>query len=162
MVQQLEICFSTLARWWMLPKSAALSTVWERAGVWGHLCIWSNCKTCTFYLYWFSLGFFFFFTFYTYYSVESSGYIENALYFSISQMNYCHPQDFSCTYFVHLGPKTANRIPIFPLTVLILPSSLLYSNINVDSLFIFLWSEYWEYSLVKSIFPKSRTVRSFN
>lgn len=104
----------------------------------------------------------FFLFFYTYYSVESSGYIENALYFSISQMNYCHPQDFSCTYFVHLGPKTANRIPIFPLTVLILPSSLLYSNINVDSLFIFLWSEYWEYSLVKSIFPKSRTVRSFN
>lgn len=35
-------------------------------------------------------------------------------YIFVTQMNYCHPQDFSCTYFVfHLGPKTADRIFIF-------------------------------------------------
>lgn len=35
--------------------------------------------------------------FYTHYSVVSSEYIENALYFSISLADYCHLEDFSCT-----------------------------------------------------------------
>jgi len=61
---------------------------------------------------------FIYIVFYTYYSVESSEYIENALYFSISQMNYCQPPRFQLYRsflfsFFHLGPKTADRISIF-------------------------------------------------
>lgn len=81
-------------RCWMIPKSSALLMVSERSEVRGELFICSNCKTCTFL-------FILLLSFYTHYSVVSSEYIENALYFSISLADdYCHPEDFSCTYFL--------------------------------------------------------------
>lgn len=46
-----ELCFTALAGWWIIPKKAALLIVSERAWIGGNLCICSNCKTCTFYLY---------------------------------------------------------------------------------------------------------------
>lgn len=103
----------------------------------------------------------FIFVFYTSSSVESSEYIENALYFSILQINYSHSQDLLYIIF-HLGPKTANRISIFSSDIVLICLSVCCTVIQIVSLlFIFLWWEYWKYSLGKCIFPK-RTVRSFN
>lgn len=108
-VQQLEISFTTFGE--VVGNSKECSTVdcvRKQVEIWGNLCICSNCKTCTFYLYCF---------FYTYYSVESSEYIENALYFYILQMNYCHPTRFQLYIISHLGPKTVDRISILTLTL---------------------------------------------
>lgn len=72
------------------PKSAAPSIVWEAR--WDGIFVYVLIVKLVHFL--FILRRFFF---YTSYLVESSEYIENALYFSISQMIIVTHKDFSCT-----------------------------------------------------------------
>lgn len=152
-VQQLEISFTVLARWWIIPKSAALLIVSERAEIWGNLCICSNCKTCTFYLYCFL---------HILLSRELWIHWKCTIFFYLAD-ELLSPTRFQLYIIFHLGPKTADRISIFTLTwfwFCLLVCCTVIQMVNL--LFIFMWWNYWEYSLVKSIFPNSRTVRSFN
>jgi len=127
-VQQLEICFTTLARWWIIPKSAAVLIVSERAEIWGNLCICSNCKTCTFYLYCFL---------HILLSRELWIHWKCTIFFYLAD-ELLSPTRFQLYIIFHLGPKTADRISIFTLTLfLFLPFSLLYSNTNCQFIIYF-------------------------
>lgn len=107
-VQQLEISFTTVARWWIIPKSAALLIVSERAEIWGNLCICSNCKTCTFYLYCFL---------HILLSRELWIHWKCTIFFYLAD-ELLSPTRFQLYIIFHLGPKTADRISIFTLMLL--------------------------------------------
>lgn len=91
----------------MIPKSAALLIVSERAETWGNLCICSNCKTCTFYLYCFL---------HILLSRELWLHWKCTIFFYLAE-ELLSPTRFQLYIIFHLGPKTADRISIFTLTL---------------------------------------------